>query len=140
MMQQNTTAQIDQAFSPEEGGFSGFNPAQLLERFLPQMDLLEGLFVHCRLSEEEAVSYIWELNLGLEYGSHEIVFGVIMSLHHSIGGGGTARAEGVFVAAGAATPRLIDSANSGVRSGMGRLRNLFSRDKTPAIPATESAE
>ena len=139
MTQQNPTAQIDRPYSPEEGGFPGFNPAQLLERFLPEMDELESLMVHSRLTEEQAISYVWELSLGLEYGSHQIIFEVGMALHHSIGGGGLARAEAVFVAAGAATPRLIDGNHSAVRSGLGKIRNLFSRDKTPS-PVTSGQD
>ena len=80
MMQSQSTSQIDQPYSPEEGGYSGFNPAQLLERFLPEMDALESLMVHSRLTEEEAMSLIWELSLGLEYQSHQIIFEVSLAL------------------------------------------------------------
>ena len=134
------TQQIDQAHSPEEGGYSDFNVSKLLERFLPEMDLLEGLMVHCRYSEEEAVSVIWELSLAQEYGSHQIIFEVIMALHHSIGGGGAARGEGVFVAAGAASPQLINGGQPGVRGGLGRIRNLLSRDRTPVGAASGESE
>jgi hypothetical protein len=129
------TQQIDRPFSPEEGGYSDFDPSKLLERFLPEMDELESLMVHSRLTQEEAISYIWELSMGLEYGSHQIIFEVSMALHHSIGGGGTARAEGVFVAAGAASPQLINGSHSPVRSGLSKIRNLWSRDRTPAAVA-----
>ena len=117
--------------APEDGGFAGYNPAQAVEKFLTSPAEFEALLVNSRFDEEQAMAHIMEYRNGLQARSVSIMVTSFWSVAASIGRDGQARTEAVFVAAGAASPALMDGARRR-RGVMGAMKGFF-RKKPKAV-------